>query len=393
MDRAVATAHCPACGHTVPTSRPSPRPAVCGGLLSRVARAAPRIEEAGELPRDVLRDLEEHGCLSLAADPRYGGGGLALPELLRTLRRLARADASVAWNVMVWAQSHITMARLPIDTYDKVLGPGPAVPVSATSAGDGTVRGTSAGLTLTGSWRFASAVHHAQWLLLHCRVADGATERPSGVLVPRSAVTIEPDWQVLGLRGTGSDTVHAHDVPVTPGDLYALEGHLSAAATSHSLLPVRPSFALHTAAVALGTARGALDCLITPTPGTARGERALDPVRAYELGEVASRLDTALAGLKQQAHTAWRSVTRAPEPSASEIPAAMAASAVQAVRTAVDTALWCFQAAGSAALYDRSPVQRRLRDTLAIAQHANVRPSHFGVLGEAISGAPPGPGP
>ena len=41
----------------------------------------------------------------------------------------------------------------------------------------------------------------------------------------------------------------------------------------------------------------------------------------------------------------------------------------------------CYTAAGAAALYDSSPLQRRLRDIHALTQHASVQESVFGTAG------------
>ncbi|NKI44167.1 hypothetical protein [Streptomyces physcomitrii] len=375
---------CPGCAADLPgadSATPSP---TCEGLLCRIAEAAEKTEQRGRPSGDLLRDLVAHGCLRLTLARKYGGTETALPELLRTLREIAVADASVAWNVMVWAQSQITLARLRLPAFEKVVGSGPDVVVSATSAGDGSVTDAGDGPRLSGSWRFTSGVHHAEWVLLHCRAALGEGEEAQGVLVRKPMLRVDSSWDVLGLRGTGSETVHAREIPVAEEDLYPLQGHLSAAATPHSLLPVRPAFALHTAAVAIGTAQAALACLTAPPQQTGRGqEDGRDLLQEWQLGDRRARLDAALAGLEHQGRGAWSLVASGGALTAGDA-TALAAAAVHGVGTAVEIGLWCFQNAGSAALFNGTPVQRRLRDLLAIAQHANVRPSQLADFGRQL---------
>ena len=80
------------------------------------------------------------------------------------------------------------------------------------------------GWRVTGTWLFASGSRHASWLGAHCPVFDedgvqhrtpdgGAVERT--MLFPREAAVIEDVWQVLGLRGTGSDTYSVENLFVT----------------------------------------------------------------------------------------------------------------------------------------------------------------------------------
>src|SRR5258708_17139505 len=70
------------------------------------------------------------------------------------------------------------------------------------------------GYRLTGTWSFASGGRHTKWLGAHSAVQnpDGTPHirygRPDdrSFLFLRSQAKIIDDWQVLGLRGTGSDS-------------------------------------------------------------------------------------------------------------------------------------------------------------------------------------------
>ena len=77
------------------------------------------------------------------------------------------------------------------------------------------------GWRVTGHWLFASGSRHASWLGGHCPTfeADGTPRlTPDGkpfertMLFPREAAKIDDVWQVLGLRGTGSDSYSVTDM-------------------------------------------------------------------------------------------------------------------------------------------------------------------------------------
>src|SRR4029453_12893796 len=68
---------------------------------------------------------------------------------------------------------------------------------------------------------FASGSRHASWLGGHCTVCepDGTPRLDAGgkpidrpMLFPRASATVTDVWQVVGLRGTGSDNYAVTDL-------------------------------------------------------------------------------------------------------------------------------------------------------------------------------------
>ncbi|MFT5439061.1 MAG: alkylation response protein AidB-like acyl-CoA dehydrogenase, partial [Alphaproteobacteria bacterium] len=56
-----------------------------------------------------------------------------------------------------------------------------------------------------------------------------------------------------------------------------------------------------------------------------------------------------------------------------------------------DAISWAYQAAGSAAIFDKNPFEKRLRDINTIAQQAQAQPRHFENVGRTLMGLqPPG---
>ena len=59
---------------------------------------------------------------------------------------------------------------------------------------------------LSGRWGLSSGVDHADWVMLGAALPDGggrSDQLGALMLVPQRDVTIEDDWYVVGLKGTG----------------------------------------------------------------------------------------------------------------------------------------------------------------------------------------------
>jgi 3-hydroxy-9,10-secoandrosta-1,3,5(10)-triene-9,17-dione monooxygenase len=70
------------------------------------------------------------------------------------------------------------------------------------------------GYRLSGRWSFSSGCDHATWVLLGGLVSndEGQIVDFKTFMVPRSDYTIEDVWNVVGLRGTGSNDIIVDDV-------------------------------------------------------------------------------------------------------------------------------------------------------------------------------------
>ena len=180
-------------------------------------------------------------------------------------------------------------------------------------------------------------------------------------------------WHVSGLKGTGS-----HDIRVA--DLFVAEewtGSFLAGApvVRHPLDAVRPlgRLGLELAAVAVGTAQGAVDDLTeigaTKKPlGGLLGRLAEDPVFQHELGALDLDLRTAWTLLHEVARSDYERVTAGRELRTRELlERRTVLGRVGELATAVVDG--CYHKSGTTGLFDDSPLQRRLRDVHAVVQH------------------------
>jgi indole-3-acetate monooxygenase len=364
-------------------------------LLSEIALLAPQIagraaeiEAARRIPPDLIDTLKSIGAFSLFVPRSHGGLELDLPAGLRIIQRLARIDGSIGWTMMIGNGGSFFASRLPSQTFDHIYRNGPDVILAGSIAPVGTAEATPAGWRVSGRWPFASGCQHADWLVGFCVMTENGKALPGdggrpwvrGVLLSARDWRIEDTWQVMGLRGTGSHHIVLNDViapeanfidlekgtPCLPGALYQSVPHI---------LPL-----LHSA-FAVGVAEGALDDLLAVANSGRQQLRAAVPMRdseifQYELGRMVAELRATRAAFMVQAASHWRHAlarTLQGEALLSE----GTQTAIWIATTCARVADASFTLAGGSAVYDSSPLQRRMRDLHAATQHALVQQRHY----------------
>ena len=377
-------------------------------LLLDIAGLAPAIRErAGEMeaqrriPPDMVEMLKAIGAFRLFVPRSHGGLELDMPAGLRIIEALARIDGSVGWTAMIGNVAHILTASLPRETHERIYGNGPDVMIAGVSQPAGTAEAVKGGWRVKGRWPFASGCLHADWIGAVCIVtkdgkplADPAgNDMPMmrGFFMPARDWKIEDTWHVAGLKATGSNhvafadkvvpTEHFFDVatgaPCLPGPLYQ---------TFLEVLPVAHG------AFSVGVARGALDELIA---FARTGRQQLHTAVAMrdsetfqgELGRAVAEFRAAEALHQAQAASHWRHAL-----AGTLKDQALLAEATQAgvwvSEACVHVVDVCFELAGGSAVYDSSPLQRRLRDMRAGAQHATVHRRHYAGAGKLLLASP-----
>ena len=125
----------------------------------------------------------------------------------------------MSWNV----------AHFPDQVQDEVFAD-PDVRICGTLAPTGTATPKDGGIVVSGSWAFNSGAAHSGWKLLSAILptADGGAE-PIMALVPIGDLTLVDDWDVAGLRGTGSVTAVAEEPQSKPAKTQARAAPVRAA--------------------------------------------------------------------------------------------------------------------------------------------------------------------
>jgi alkylation response protein AidB-like acyl-CoA dehydrogenase len=184
---------------------------------------------------------------------------------------------------------------------------------------------------------------------------------------------IEDTWYVAGLKDTGSHHIALRDTLVPAANFFDLEGGVPCQ-PGPLYRAVRQVLPLLHGAVSVGMAEGAVDELVGLANTGRQQLRAAVPMRESEtfqgeLGRVGADLRAARAFLQAQAASHWRHALAGTLRDEALLTQGTQ-TATWLATTCVRVADACFALGGSSALYETSPLQRRLRDLHAAAQHA-----------------------
>jgi alkylation response protein AidB-like acyl-CoA dehydrogenase len=360
------------------------------------ARAA-EMEVEGRIPTDVVKVLKAIGAFRLFVPKSHGGLELDLPSGLQIITALARADGSVGWTVMIGNGGHIFAGLLPRETYDRVYRAGPDTVIAGVSQPAGTADATEGGWRVNGRWPYASGCLHAEWLGGVCVMREAgkrlagpaATKGPllRVFFMPSSDWQIENTWHVAGLKATASHHIAFRDKVVPTANFFDLAGGAPClpGPLYQTVLEVLPLF--H-AAFAIGLARGAFDDLLELADTGRQQFHAPTSMREseifqYELGRLAADLRAAEAFHQVQAASHWRrALAGTLKDEALLVEATQAGAWI--VGTCVRVVDACFTLAGGSAVYETSPLQRRLRDMHTAAQHASIQQRHYTGAGKLL---------
>jgi 3-hydroxy-9,10-secoandrosta-1,3,5(10)-triene-9,17-dione monooxygenase len=356
---------------------------------------AQRAEDARMLIRENEQLLHESGLFRFHQPKMFGGMELPFVAVVDIPAELARGCPSTAWSVGNVACHHWILGYYEPETQREVWDANPdALIASSIALAAGRARKAEGGFIVSGRWPFSSAVDNCEWNMLAVSVYgdDGKTAIDWRLcLVPKSDYQIIDTWYAMGMAATGSKDVAVSELFVperralplarcrggrehpgaalNPGPLYGIP---IVAASSHPLAPA-----------ALGAAEGAYELFLeamAKRAGTYTGARVAD-FQAVQIKVARARclIDSARSFLRQSAIEFQATAERneAPDLQTKLRFRAHSAFAVNQSREAVETLWSCYGAQG---LYTRDPLQRHLRDVLAINQHFSF---NFDIAGAA----------
>src|SRR5262245_59615014 len=179
-------------------------------LLDRARGLTPLLDEQGDwgdkngrLSDAVVDALHENGIFGMWVPRDLGGSELDPISSLQVIEQLTSGDASAGWVTMAASLAIGTgAAYLGDEAVDQIFG-GDRFPVIA---GQGTRPGTAVpadgGHVLSGSRSFASGIKHSGFI--HTLGIVEGTGEPRIFVLPVDQATLIDNWDVMGLRATGS---------------------------------------------------------------------------------------------------------------------------------------------------------------------------------------------
>jgi indole-3-acetate monooxygenase len=376
-------------------------------LVPLLDAAGPRIEASRAFPPDVLAALHDAGMFRLLLPRSVGGAELDLPSFVRVVEILASGDASVAWCVAQGGGCATAAAYVAPEVAREIFGAPQAVMSWGPPAGPAKALAAEGGYRLSGTWSFASGSPHCAWLgATQCQITepdgslrkDPKTGQPArrAMLFPKANAKMADMWEVMGLKGTGSDNYTLDNVFIP--DAYSFT--IDSAADRRETGPLYRFMTLSLygyafAGAAVGIARAALDAFVR-LAGSKVPYRFSTTLRenATVQGQIAlaeARLRAARLFLMTPLDESWAAVVASGAPPTLEQRLTLRLATTHVIREAKDVVATIYEYAGSSAIFEKGPFERRFRDIHAMTQHMQARFTNYETVGMALLGLTPPP--
>ncbi len=375
------------------------------GLMVKARELAPlfsanatRNESAGMLVPETIAALKASGLFHMLIPRCFGGAEVDTVEALKLVEAVSHADGSTGWVLMATQIcTGAAAAYLPPATAQELFGTETAI-VAGQGGPNGRAFVEGDGYRLTGKWGYASGLKHATYIHTGAMVIENGsprlipgTKQPEyrTMIVPVSEARLDGNWNVLGLRATGSidytiDDVFVPDAfthsptetnPIQGGSFYRI-GLLAMTSIGHS-------------GFALGVGRHALDEVATLARAKSPRRGFLPPLGETDhfqegYGEAEAKLRAARAFV----YEAWGEVQATLDRGDAMTKRQMTLTrlALNHVTSAVaDVCTFAYRMGGGVALRD-SALQRCLRDMYAGTQHFLTTPTVLRECGKELAG-------
>jgi alkylation response protein AidB-like acyl-CoA dehydrogenase len=369
-------------------------------LIPLIDRAGDGIERERRIPDNVLDALHDARLFRLLLPRSCDGEEVEPGTLFQVVEAIAQGDASVAWCIGQASGVSMTAAYVKPKVAHMVFGDKRAVAACGPNNPQALAVICDGGYRATGQWGSASGSRHAAWMLGHCTVCESdGTPRlgPDGNPLPlrsmifaKSEATMNDDWNVIGLKGTGSVGYSVKDLFVPDDFTFTRDND----ADRREVGPLYRfsmfnMFGVGFSGAALGIARRALDDFIklsmTKKPYAATkllaennqiqsqvglSEARLQSSRIYVIETYRKLYEAVELGLRfdQQTRIANRIVT------------------CYAIQQAREVMNFVYHAAGATAIFETNPFERRFRDLNTVTQQGQGQYSNFEALGQTLMG-------
>lgn len=365
-------------------------------LIPVLAERAQRTEDAGRVLPETIEDLTEAGLMRIGTPARWGGQGVDYDTLWEVGATLGRGCGSTAWCFMVSSVHSFQIGLAPEQAQEEFF----TTPDQISSSGPpmGKCESTDGGWLFQGRVSFSSGVDNANWLL---PMAFTREHGMVSMMIPKEDCRVEDDWNVSGLRGTGSKTIVFDEPTFVPSHRYVpFSGAGSPEAREAHGRPLYGapllSVIAHTLAAPLvGMAQGMVDEFVEQMRSRhnqSGGSQADSVATQIRVSEASAMVDAAFA--LARANMAELAERGGRDDKFSDLDRARYRRNHGFVgKLAVMAANRLFEGAGGTALFTSSPLQRFHRDIHAGSHQIALDPDILGELyGRARFGLELAPG-
>ncbi|WP_069165417.1 3-hydroxy-9,10-secoandrosta-1,3,5(10)-triene-9,17-dione monooxygenase oxygenase subunit [Nocardia altamirensis] len=361
-------------------------------LLPTLRERAQEAEDLRRIPDESMKALQETGFFRLLQPKQWGGHAADPVTFYDTVRKIASACGSTGWVAGIVGVHNWHLALFDQQAQQDVWGDDTEVRISSSYAPMGAGQVVDGGYLVNGAWAWSSGCDHATWAVLGGPVIkDGKPVDFGSFLIPRNDYRIDDVWNVVGLRGTGSNTVVVKDIFVPKHRFLSFRtmSEMKSPGLVQNTDPVykMPWGTIHPTTISapiVGMAYGAYAAHVEHQGKRVRaayaGEKAKDdPFAKVRIAEASSDIDAAWRQLSGNVADEYALLV-----AGKEVPFDLRVAArrdqVRATGRSIAAIDKLFESSGATALSNDTPLQRFWRDAHAGRVHAANDPERAYVM-------------
>lgn len=334
----------------------------------------------------IIQEMKDAGFFKVLQSRRFGGYELPPRVYLQIVATLAEGCMSTAWVYAVLAVHNWQLALFDERAAKEMWADDPSILASSSYMPVGKVTAVKGGYHLSGRWNFSSGSAHAQWVILGANlpIEEGRTQpEPCCFLLPRADYSIIENWDVMGLKGTGSNDILVEGAFVPEHrtlrdiDMFELRcpGHRVNTSALYKV-PFAQLFNRTVSTSSVGALRHALNVFIDATRqrrATYTGERlARDTTIQFAVAKVERTIQELMLTLEYDANRIYAVAQQ--DAWTVEERAALGASATSMVSRCVKAVDTLMEFSGAKAIFNGNVIQQAFLDIHCARAHVANNP-------------------
>lgn len=269
------------------------------------------IDQTNEIPEHIVKAIRENGLLKILRPKMFGGYETDMKTYFDVVTEISRGNASAGWfvslsNIRDYMISY-TFGREALteifgENHDRdIILAGNFKPITI------DIEKVENGYFIKEAhWPFVSGAPYADWFYFGAPIDDGNGGVEMAIItIPKEEIEIQNDWNVVGLKGSGSNSVKVKDVFIPDHrislDRLAQAGHYIIEELQDNPLyrtPFVPSLTLSIVAPALGIALGGFDLHMKRVENAGIGNTFYNkmsdaPITHLQIAEIDMKLECA----------------------------------------------------------------------------------------------------
>jgi alkylation response protein AidB-like acyl-CoA dehydrogenase len=373
------------------------------GLLAQIEKIGPVLEQNAE-ENDRLGKLNDATVAALKplrmshifAAEKNGGAQLPPTQGLRLIEAITYHSGSAGWVSMVHACiTAMSAAFLPDSAIDRLFAPGTDNRFSGQGTPTGMLKKVEGGYLLNGKWSYGSGMYHATFTHNAALVDDGtgkpAKDEKGDVIVLCAHAPVEKhgllgNWDVIGLRGSGSIDYDAKDVFIPDDLVFPILTAEPQRLKEFFSLGVVGLAAIGHSGWAIGASRRMMDEIAKfARSKTGRSGMIGESDKFwFEFGRAEARVRAARAFLFEVWNDVEASIDAGQRVSTRQISLIHLAKS-EVHEAGIEACMFAMRAAGGAGIR-AGVIQRIFREMMTAASHFTINPNIVGAAGREIGG-------